>query len=482
MAILRANKLLPIILGLLVLIIVVVVVRAKGSGLSGNGQMATVPQTAAPDADSPAETVKSVAATVQDVQKQNQVLVQQNRELLGQKTQIENQIRTEIEAARKKEQEENSTFIEGLKSKIDDLSGRVTTLSATRTSAKDSTTYAVNGGSGDIPAGLGYDDESITLSNKVVWIEPLGTTPSGDEGSGMLKKVSNTARSGAHGAGRLLNSGVSGINDLGGEVKDRLNAAGAPDLGGSNAPGGKLQRRFTVNQNATLMGATAWTAVIGRVPVKGTVSDPMPFKVLVGAKNLAANGLELPPELEGMVFSGHAVGDFTLRCSTGRLDSVTYVFTDGTIRTENADGAGGNSSLGYISDRQGIPCVSGELITNAPTYLTQRVGVMALETAGSAYAAKELTTEQNPLGGSSTNLTGDVGKFVWGKSVAGGASEIRKWLDERQQQSFDAIFVPPGIELALHINRELHIDYDPSGRKLRHDDIATSNGQTAHLD
>ena len=84
------------------------------------------------------------------------------------------------------------------------------------------------------------------------------------------------------------------------------------------------------------MGATAWTAVIGRIPVKGTVSDPMPFKVLVGAKNLAANGLELPPELEGMVFSGHAVGDFTLRCSSGKLDSVTFVFNDGTIRTTNS--------------------------------------------------------------------------------------------------------------------------------------------------
>lgn len=478
MAILRGNKLLPIILGVMIVLIVIVgVVRAKGSGSHANAQMASLPQTAAPDADSPAETVKSVAATVADVKKQNDLLIQQNRELLTQKTQIETQIRNEVEAARKKDKEENQDFIDTLKGKIDDLSGRVTTLGSTRTAAKDSTTYAVNGGSGDIPAGLGYDDDSITLSNKVVWIEPLGTGPGGDDGTGMLKKVSNTAATGARGAGRLLHSGVGGLGDLGGEMKDRINAAGSGDPG---APG-KLQPRYTVNRNATLMGATAWTAVIGRIPVNGTVSDPMPFKVLVGAKNLAANGLELPPELEGMVFSGTAVGDFTLRCSSGRLDSVTYVFTDGTIRTESVEG-GGNNSLGYISDRQGIPCVSGELITNAPTFLMERVGVMALETAGSAYAAKELTTEQTPLGGTATNLTGDVGKFVWGKSVAGGASEIRRWLDERQKQSFDAIFVPPGVELALHISKELHIDYDPSGRKLRHDDLASKNEHSAQLD
>lgn len=480
MATLRVNKLLPIILGLLVLIVVVVVVRAKGGGAHGNAQMATLPQTTAPDADSPAETVKSVAATVQDIKEQNRILVEQNRALLAQKTQIGNEIRSEFEAARKKENEENHAFIEGLKGKIDDLSGRVTTLGATRNSAKsDSTTYAVNGGSGDIPAGLGYDDESLTLSDKVVWVEPLGS--GGSDGTGMMRKVSNTTVAGARGAGRLLQSGTNGLGELGGEVKDRINATGASGIGGSSGPGGTLQPRFTVSRNATLMGATAWTAVIGRIPVKGTVSDPMPFKVLVGAKNLAANGLELPPELEGMVFSGRAVGDFTLQCSTGRLDSVTYVFADGTIRTESADGMG-NDSLGYISDRQGIPCVSGELVTNAPTYLAERVGTMALETAGDAFAAKQITTEQTPLGGSTSTVTGDIQKFVLGRSVAGASSEIRKWLDERAQQSFDAIFVPPGVELALHITKELHIDFDSSGRKLRHDDLTTSNGQSTHLD
>ena len=32
-----------------------------------------------------------------------------------------------------------------------------------------------------------------------------------------------------------------------------------------------------------------------------------------------------------MVWSGTAVGDWTLSCVTGRLESVTFVFDDGTI-------------------------------------------------------------------------------------------------------------------------------------------------------
>ncbi len=256
-----------------------------------------------------------------------------------------------------------------------------------------------------------------------------------------------------------------------------------------------LQPYFTIPRNATLLGSTAFTALVGRIPVKGAVTDPMPFKVLVGRDNLAASGLKVPPDVDGMVFSGIAMGDFNLRCSTGRLLSATYVFRDGTIRTisvaaanagAGAVGASGGlnpslPSLGTISDAQGIPCVSGELITNAPTFLAQRVGVMTLEAGGKAAAAAQTTTSLSGLGTGVSAVTGDRSSFVLGQTVAGGASEIRKWLDERQQQSFDAIFTRPGVELVLHIDQEMTIDYDPTGRKLRYDQPTSANHR-ARLD
>ena len=58
----------------------------------------------------------------------------------------------------------------------------------------------------------------------------------------------------------------------------------------------------------------------------------MPFKVITGKENLAANGLRIPG-IEGMIWSGTAVGDWTLSCVTGKLESVTFVFEDGTIQT-----------------------------------------------------------------------------------------------------------------------------------------------------
>jgi hypothetical protein len=45
-------------------------------------------------------------------------------------------------------------------------------------------------------------------------------------------------------------------------------------------------------------------------------------------------------------------------------------------------------------------------------------------------------------------------------------------LLERQAQNFDAVFVPAGAKIAIHVDRELSIDLDPNARRL---DYATFN-------
>ena len=175
-----------------------------------------------------------------------------------------------------------------------------------------------------------------------------------------------------------------------------------------------------------------------------------------------------------MVWSGTANGDWTLSCVTGRLDSVTFVFEDGTIRTISADdrgnqGGGAEKPLGWISDEQGIPCITGQRKTNAPAFLTQRIGVMAIQAAAQAAASAQTTSVVSDAGSVTSSVTDDTGTFVLGKTVSGGSEEISKWLLERQSQSFDAIFVPAGTRIALHVDHELPIDLDPTGRKLTHE-------------
>jgi integrating conjugative element protein (TIGR03752 family) len=231
------------------------------------------------------------------------------------------------------------------------------------------------------------------------------------------------------------------------------------------------------------MGATAMTALIGRVPVRGEVRDPMPFKLITGRDNLAANGLTVPG-VQGMVWSGTAVGDWTLSCVTGRLDSVTFVFDDGTIRTLSSDdrqagNAGADEPLGWISDAQGIPCISGARKTNAPAFLSQRIGVMAIQAAAQAAAAAETTSVVSDAGSVTNSVTGEAGTYVLGKTVEGGSNEVAKWLLERQAQSFDAVFVSAGTQVAIHVDRELPIDLDPIGRKLTHATTTQASHRTS---
>jgi len=247
---------------------------------------------------------------------------------------------------------------------------------------------------------------------------------------------------------------------------------------------------YTVPRNATLVGSTAMTALVGRVPVKGQVEDPFPFKVLAGRDNLAANGLEIP-DVKGMVFSGTAFGDWVLGCVRGTVKSVTFLFEDGTIRTVSADngsgsmaGSGGASmgnpgtgtnaggvagkGLGWISDRRGIPCVTGSRISNAVDYLSGRMLARGIETAGQAFARAQTTVNTTPLGGYTSAVTGNAMDYALGQTAAGGADELAKWIADRQSQMFDVVYVDTGAEVAVHIDHEIAIDYEPQGRRLYH--------------
>jgi integrating conjugative element protein (TIGR03752 family) len=222
---------------------------------------------------------------------------------------------------------------------------------------------------------------------------------------------------------------------------------------------------YTINDQATLTNATAFTALIGRVPISGQVRDPMPIKVITGADNLATNGLEIP-EVAGAVWGGRAIGDWTLGCVRGDLDVVTFIFEDGTIVTHrNAAG----EPLAYLWDAFGNPCVAGERVTNAAQYLGSRVALTTAAAAADAAAASETTNVVSGAVGTTTSaVTGDRGRYVLGKSVSSGVEEVSRWLDARMQDSFDAIYVPPGGLVTVNVSRELPIDYDPTARRLRH--------------
>ena len=453
MAIATSNRLLPLLAGAVVLMLAFVTLKSFTGEQEAPLVMETVPQAPKPDADSPADTIKTLTANVaamtaevQALRKDNDQLRKGNRDLLANRHQIEENVATRVKRellSREKDQDARNRIDSGV---LSSLTARMDTLSQSLSRSRPTQ------GGNDIPVGLGLDGvgEGAVPTDSLVWIDPLDALESDTNtlgGNGLLRRVGQST-------GGVLES----ASEKTGNLTQKFNT---------------VHPVYTVPRNATLIGSTAMTALVGRVPVQGQVRDPMPFKVITGADNLAANGLTVPG-VQGMVWSGTAIGDWTLSCVTGRLDSVTFVFEDGTIRTLSSDDRGNQSGgaekpLGWISDEQGIPCITGERKTNAPAFLTQRIGVMAIQAAAEAAANAETTSVVSDAGSVTSSVTGDTGRFVLGKTLSGGSEEVSKWLLERQSQSFDAVFVPAGTRIAIHVDHELPIDLDTTGRKLTHE-------------
>lgn len=462
MSMVTSNRLLPLLAGAVVLLTVVVAVKSCAPDEAQSPVLKAVPQAPKPDADTPADTIKTLTANVSAMtselnalRRDNTALKQENRSLIEDRQQIENNVLTRLQQGlagtdSEGQSAETTSAIAALTAKVDSLTHRWET-----------STQPPSSSTSDIPVGLGLDGIRTPSgeSDTLVWVNPLELTPSPDSDQGtLINRLDHSSRT----AWDSARPPVEALVDKGAEA---IAAASLPV--------------YTVPRNATLIGSTGMTALLGRVPVGGQVRDPMPFKIITGKENLAANGLRIPG-VEGMIWSGTAIGDWTLACVTGTLESVTFVFEDGTIQTLSTDDkqlggssgtSGGNSErpLGWISDSRGIPCISGERKTNAPAFLAQRMGVMALEAAGEAAAQAETTTLISDAGTASRVVSGETGQYVLGKTLSGGSDEVAQWLRERQAQSFDAVFVPAGVELAIHVDHELPIDFHSNGRKLHHE-------------
>jgi integrating conjugative element protein (TIGR03752 family) len=441
----RQNRLLPILAVIVILMLILVLGRSCSGDEQDRVLLDRVPQASRPDADTPADTIKTLTANVAAMTSELQSLRQANlklrtdNELLQQSRKaIDDSVASRIDREfARRDEERRSADDQALSS----LNERIEALAD---ALRDS---AMNREGSDMPVGLGWDP--FVSGTELKWIDPLDVNT--DSLRNELLATSRPRQSNA-----------------------RTPATGAPDdPDAENAAANTPRPVYTVPRNATLMGSTAMTALLGRVPRRGEVRDPMPFKVITGRDNLAANGLTVPG-VEGMIWSGTAIGDWTLSCVTGRLESVTFVFDDGSIRTLSTDdreerSGERNRPLGWISDARGVPCVSGERKSNAAAFLSQRIGAKAIEAAADAAAASQTTTVLRDSGGISNTVSGDTGAYVLGKTVADGGNEIAEWLLERQGQNFDAVFVPAGAELAIHVDRQLTIDLDPHGRRLHHE-------------
>ena len=425
----RTNKLIPIIaLGLIVILVAVV---ARNSDKEAAEQVKQLRDNYVPDGDTTDDTLRTLTALVQEMREENDRLIEE-----------QNQIKEQL-ANRPKENTNTKTSIDYLMERVDEL---------TNTQNEN-------------PPELDSFDMDIEIPDiqpqTDIWVEPIGASTTLDE-TGMTQTSFSPSTT------------LDTASDILGDTSALDNSIGQSISGGTNQEI-IVEPVYTIPKNSTLIGSTSMTALMGRVPINGSVEDPYPVKIIVGNENLTANGLELP-EVSHMIFSGTATGDWTLSCVRADLTSVTYVFEDGTIQTlnegdqelQNSNGSGNVNRLAWISDNRGIPCVSGKRISNAGAFLASSIFAKGIEAGAKAVADAETTRIVSPQGDTTSSVTGDALRNSAYETLSGGTSAISEWLQKRQQQTFDVIYVDTGSNVAVHIDAELPINYKPNGRKLRH--------------
>lgn len=415
------------------------------------------------DADSPKETIRTLVAHVKSQEEQTKKVVELNEQLMRENQQtdkkVEEQVKVRVSQLQQDLENKSSRLLAGVTGRMNELANMVKTQAV---QAPDTNMSGLKN-QGYIPVGLGFDEFG---GNDQGWILPLDL-PKADE-QGVIHLPDNPS-----------------TNDLFDDMNNPVRQAVIEV---------KKIAWYTVPENSTLMGATSMTGMIGRIPVNGRITEPYPFKIIVSSYNLATNGHHIPG-LNGMIFSGVATGDLMLSCISAKLYSVTYTFDDGTVLTQREEGnnqSGGSGGagqasaqrrgLGWLSDEWGNPCIKGELITNAPTFLATMFGLSAAEGYARATADNETTSVVTTSGAVVNSTDGSPGKRAAGEAVAEGMSGIKEWLIARQQDSFDAIFVPSGTKVAVHIDTQLEIDYDPKGRKLAYEHQNNIPGYTHNLD
>ncbi len=406
------------------------------------------------DRDDPLETIETLAGLQERMSKQ-----------LEQEREANKKLKEELQESLKLQREE---LEQRLMEAVDSLrrSAQDASRSAADTAAKgvEAVGRAVDS---NMPDGLGFDDL------------PIGGG-SGRAGNPLLQQPSSSYVS-ITPLGGLQSSGSSAKTVTGGLLPNLLN----PNRNAGNTPSETLDEirsakkaaaprpRYTINDAATLYTNASMTALLGKVPIDQKLVNPYRFKLITGGDNLAASGLNLPPGIRNIVWTGYTVGNRELSCVSGYLDTVTLVFEDGTISTttvkrNNHRESNTRKYLGYIADEWGKPCIRGELFSNANDYMKDRIALAALAAGADSVALGETSTVRNRDGDYQTILDGDVGRFVLGRSISGGLKEAVEYVRARMRDAYDVVYVGTGRRFAVHVEDQIEFDYDPKGRKLDH--------------
>ena len=89
-------------------------------------------------------------------------------------------------------------------------------------------------------------------------------------------------------------------------------------------------------------------------------------------------------------------------------------------------------------------------------------GIAKLFDSGKLNSSTVFNASGTPVG------AGAAGTDAVNTILSSGVKDIGEWVNKLYGQAFAAIYVEPGAQVSVHLDRQLEIDYEPIGRKVRH--------------
>ena len=177
-------------------------------------------------------------------------------------------------------------------------------------------------------------------------------------------------------------------------------------------------------------------------------SNPLPVLISVDEAFYGPNNTRIP--LKGAFAIGKAVGDVVSKRAIIQVVSFSTVLPDGKVFEHEAN-------LGYLADDDGHLGIPGELIYNTGKQLS--LSFLSGFLAGGAEALSQAnTTTVTGYGQTSTNVTGNTGKYSMFSGLANSAQGMSSYYQKQLEAMIPAVKIEAGKKAVLVIQKGMQIE------------------------
>lgn len=124
-----------------------------------------------------------------------------------------------------------------------------------------------------------------------------------------------------------------------------------------------------------------------------------------------------------------------------QLDRLSYVKKDGRAIEVPLNG--------FVADQDGVMGLSGQYVWRIGESLFLAGGVGAIQGLSDALAQGQTTTQLSPLGGATSIVTGDLGKFAGARGASAAAQKMGEIVTKRLDQVVPAVYAENGRKLTV---------------------------------